>query len=160
MVIAKLVMLLADFYNTSYFGKSCSILIIYECTKFGGTSLVWIFFLWIFRESQTFSLGYFMGPNFFLVGISWVKNIFLCVYCGFQIFSCGYFHWVQDFFLWLFRGSQILSRGYFVGTKYFLVAICGSQFFSCGYFVYSICSIKTMVKNKDIYLKLSVKMPQ
>ena len=101
-----------------------------------------------------------MGPNFFLVGISWVKNIFLWVYCGFQIFSCGYFHWVQNFFLWLFRGSPIFSRGYFVDTKYFLVAICGSQFFSCGYFLYSICSIKTMVKNKDIYLKLSVKMPQ
>ena len=49
--------------------------------------------------------GYFVGPNFFLVGISWVSN----------------------FFLWVFRESQSFSSGYFVGQKFFLVGISWVQ---------------------------------
>ena len=33
----------------------------------------------------------FVSPKIFLVGISWVQNIFLRVFRGFQIFSHGYF---------------------------------------------------------------------
>ena len=66
----------------------------------------------------------FMGPKFFLVGISWVLN----------------------FFSWVFHGSEIFPRGCFVGPKFFLVGIsrvqnffsrifCGSKIFSRGYFV-------------------------
>ena len=59
------------------------------------------------------AFGYFVGPNFFLVGISWVSS----------------------FLLWVFRGSQSFSSGYFVGPKFFLVGISLVQnFFSCGEF--------------------------
>ena len=54
------------------------------------------------------AFGYFVGPNFFLVGISWVSS----------------------FLLWVFRGSQSFSSGYFVGPKFFLVGIRWSKIFS------------------------------
>ena len=40
---------------------------------------LWVqyFFLWVFRGSNFFSCEYFVGPKFFLVGISRVRNIFL-----------------------------------------------------------------------------------
>ena len=55
---------------------------------FVGISWVPIFFSWVFRRSQIFSCGYFVGPKVFLVGISWV----------------------QSFFSWVFRGSKISSH--------------------------------------------------
>ena len=50
--------------------------------------------------SLIFFRGYFVGPNFFLVGISWV-----------HIFSRGYF-----------RGSKVFSCGCFVGTWWIYTA--------------------------------------
>ena len=44
------------------------------------------FFSGVFRGSKIFTRGYFVGLNFFLVGLSWV----------------------QSFFSWVFRGSKIL----------------------------------------------------
>ena len=60
-----------------------------ECAKFRGSRVVvglvglvpscllgisWVqnIFLWVFRGSQIFSRGYFVGLKFFLVGILWV----------------------------------------------------------------------------------------
>ena len=62
----------------------------------------------IFRGSQIFSRGYFVGPKVFFVGISWVRKFFSLV----------------------FRESQIFSRGYFVGPKFFLMGILWVQIFS------------------------------
>ena len=55
---------------------------------------------WVLRWSKTFSRGYFAGPRYFLVGISWV----------------------QSFPSWVYRGSKIFFRGYFVGPKFSLVS--------------------------------------
>ena len=63
---------------------------------------------------QVFSLGYFVGPNFFLVGILWVQNFSSWVWGGSKIFS---------------RGSKIFSCGYDVGPKFFLVGISWVQYF-------------------------------
>ena len=61
---------------------------------------------------------YFVGSNFFLVGISWVQNIF----------------W------WVFLGSQFFYRGYFVGPKFFLLGILlGLKFSLVGNFVILSC---------------------
>ena len=43
--------------------------------------------------------GYFVGSEYFLVGISWVQSLFS----------------------WVFRGSKIFSRGYFAVPKFSLV---------------------------------------
>ena len=53
------------------------------------------------------------------IGISWVQNILLWVFCGFKIFSCGYFLspkfyllgilWVQDFSCWYFVGPKFCN---------------------------------------------------
>ena len=45
------------------------------------------FFSWIFCGSRIFSRGYFVGLQFFLVGISWVPIFFTWVFRGFKIFS-------------------------------------------------------------------------
>ena len=50
----------------------------------------------VFAECAICLRGYFMGPKYFLVAISWVQNIF-------QFFSRGYFV-VLRFFSWVFRG--------------------------------------------------------
>ena len=42
-----------------------------------GISLDSNFSSWVFRGSEIFSRGYFMGPTFFLVGISSVQDVFL-----------------------------------------------------------------------------------
>ena len=39
-------------------------------------------FLWVFRGSETFSRGYFIGLKPYLVGILWVWNFFSWVFCG------------------------------------------------------------------------------
>ena len=69
---------------------------------------------WVFRGSEIFSRGYFVGFNFFLVGVWWILN-----------FSSS-----------VFRLSKFFSRGYFVGSKFFLVRFRGfNLFFSHGYFI-------------------------
>ena len=55
----------------------------------------------------------FVGPKFFLLGISWFRN----------------------FFSWPFHGSRIFSRGPFVGPNFFLVGISWVQNFSRRYSV-------------------------
>ena len=63
--------------------------------------------LQVFRVSEGFSHGYFLGPNIFLVGISWVQN---------------YFSWVfsrSRFFLsWIFRGSKYLNISFLMGISW------------------------------------------
>ena len=49
------------------------------------------------RESENFSLGCFVGPEYFIMGISWV----------------------QFFFSWIFRESKIFPPGYFVGPRFY-----------------------------------------
>ena len=78
----------------------------------------------------------FVGPKFFLVGISRVQNFFLVGISR-----------VPKFFSWVFYGSKTYCRrGYFIGSKCFLVGILrirnfislvfrGSNIFSSGYFV-------------------------
>ena len=70
------------------------------------------------RGSEKFFCGYFVGSEYFLMGISWVSNSFSWVFRGFKIFSRGYFVGpkfspvgilrVKDFFSWLFPGPKIL----------------------------------------------------
>ena len=59
-----------------------------------------------------------VGPKFFLVGISWIQNIFSWVFLRFNFF-----------FLWLFRGSKYFTHGYFVDLSFLLVGIPWIQFF-------------------------------
>ena len=68
--------------------------------------------------------GYFVGSKFFLVGVSWVQNVFLWVFCG-----------SKYFFSQVFRGSKMFSRGYFVGPKIFFVCFFWVRNFSRGYFI-------------------------
>ena len=67
--------------------------------------------------------GYFVGPKFFLVGVSWVRIFFLCRYfLGSKVFLAGV-SWVQNFFSWIFHEFKISPRGYFVSSNFFLVGI-------------------------------------
>ena len=45
------------------------------------------FFLVVICGSEIFSRRYFVGLNFFLVGISWLLNIFSWVFCRSRLFS-------------------------------------------------------------------------
>ena len=47
---------------------------------------VWNFFSWVLYGSKSFSVGYIVDPNYFLVGTSWVQNFFLQVYVGPKFF--------------------------------------------------------------------------
>ena len=74
--------------------------------------------LQVFRVSESFPHGYFLGPNIFLVGISWVQNYFSWVFRGSRFFLSWIFRgskylnisflmgisWVRDFFSWLIHG--------------------------------------------------------
>ena len=77
----------------------------YECAKFRGSRV----------SSDVVPLclrafvGISWGPNFFLVGISWVQSFFSLVFRGSKIFLVG------------IRGSEIFSSGYFAGPKFSLV---------------------------------------
>ena len=62
------------------------------------TSLCWF---------KMFSRGCFVGPKYFLLGISWVQNIFS----------------------WVFREFKSFPRGYFMDQKFFLVDISWVQNF-------------------------------
>ena len=88
---------------------------------FGGILRVQIFFSWVFRRSKIVSLGYFVSPKFFFVGISSLQN-FWRVFRGFKYFSHGYFVGPK-FFSWVFRGY-----------KYFSSGILWVYFFPCGEF--------------------------
>ena len=86
--------------------------------------------LWLFRGSKLFSRRYFVGPKYFLVGISWVQIIFSWVFLGPKYFLVG-ISWVQIIFSWVFRGSKMFPCRYFVSPKIFLVGIsCARNFFS------------------------------
>ena len=59
------------------------------------------------RGFEIFSHGYFMGPRFFLVGISWVRHFFSWVFfVGPKFYLVG-ISWVQHFS----RGFEIFSSG-------------------------------------------------
>ena len=112
----------------------------YECAKFSGSCAIvglvglmpsyhrafmgssWVinFFSWLFRGSSIFSRGYFVGPQFFLVGILWVPIFFRGYFVGLKFFLVGIL-WVPNFFSWVFHGSQIFSRGYFADSNFSLV---------------------------------------
>ena len=74
--------------------------------------------------------GYFVGPIFFLLGISWVQNFSRGYFVGLKVFLVG-ISWVWNFFSRVFRGSKI----FLVGPKFFLVSIFVGPKFSRGYFV-------------------------
>ena len=97
------------------------------------------FFSCVFRKSKNFSRGYFVGPKFFLVGISGVNIFSRGYFRGSKIFSRGYFgaqkffswifswvqnffswifSWVQNFFSWIFRGSKCFFRRCFIHTSW------------------------------------------
>ena len=75
--------------------------------------------------------GYFAGPKYFLVSISWIQTIFSRAFHGPKIFSRGFSvcqkfflvgnSLIKDFFSWIFRWSMSFSHVYFVGPKFFRV---------------------------------------
>lgn len=85
--------------------------------------------------SKIYFRGHFFGPKCFLVGISWVQNIFLgskiflSGICQSKVFftwefllvriffSCAVL-WVQNFFSCIFYGFINFCRGYFMGVSY------------------------------------------
>ena len=90
-------------------------------------------FSWVFRGFGIFSHGYFIGPKFFLIGISWVQNFSVRYSEGPKCFLLG-ISWVENIFSWLFCASEFIllwvicrfksfSLGYFVGSIFFPVAI-------------------------------------
>ena len=99
-------------------------------------------FWWVFRGLEIFSCEYFVGPNFFFVGISWVPMLFSWLFVGPKCFvwvfrrSKMFYSCVvrgsKKFVSWVFRGFQIFSRGCFVGPKLFLVVFCGYKIFLVG----------------------------
>ena len=72
-----------------------------------------------FLVASNFFYGYFVGLNFFFVGFSWVQN-----FCrGYFVNGKFYFvviSWFHDIFWWVFRGPKI-----FVGN--FLIFNCWSH---------------------------------
>ena len=100
---------------------------------------------WCLRRSKVFSRVYFVGPKFFLVGVSWVR-IFLSrvfgrskfffvgilwvqkwAFRGFKIFFLVGVSWIQNFFSWVCCRSKIFSHAYFVGPKILFVGISWVQ---------------------------------
>ena len=83
---------------------------------------------WVFREPKISARGYFVGPKFLLVGISWA----------------------QKTFSWVFRGSQY----FFVGPRFFLVGISWVLNFLS--WVTSLFSVADRMRESgiEIYLKL------
>ena len=87
---------------------------------------------WVFRELKISARGYFVGPKFLLVGISWAQKTFSWV-----------ISWVPIFF-----------RGYFVGPRFFLVGISWVLNFLS--WVTSLFSVADRMRESgiEIYLKL------
>ena len=115
--------------------KTLSKLLSMECAKFCGSC----------GNVPSYLCGYFVGPNYFLVGILWVQNIFSWVFRGFKLFSRGYFVGPKYFLVGI-SWVQIIFSWVFLGPKYFLVGISwvqiifswvfrGSKMFPCRYFV-------------------------
>ena len=108
-----------------------------------------IFFV-VFCEYKIFSRGYFVGlklfswvfvgPKYFLVGISWVQNIFSWVFVGPKFFLADTF-WTQNF-----------SREYFVGPIFFFV-LRGSNFFVVVDFVIERFSVAGCMSKSDLWQK-------
>ena len=65
-----------------------------------------IFISWVYRGYKRFSRGYFVGPKFFLVGISWVRTLLSWVFCGSNFFYRGYFHDSKIFSCWLYKKND------------------------------------------------------
>ena len=82
---------------------------------------------WGFHESDNFSRGYFVGLNFFLMGVSWVQN----------------------FFSWVFHGYELFSRGYFVGPKFFRVDFSWVHFFIVANNVIQKFSVVCLMRKSD-----------
>ena len=87
------------FQNVLNFGKLA-------CSIKRDIENIFIHFLFLAIVPSSFR-GYFLGPKFFLVGISWVQNIFS----------------------WAFHRFKTFSRGYLVGPKFSLVG--NFVIFSC-----------------------------
>ena len=87
---------------------------------FLGSSWVLNFFSWLFDAFQIFSRGYFVGPVFFFVGISWSRFFSPGYFVVPQFFLVG-FSWVPNFFSWVSRGFKIFSRGEFRNFLVFAV---------------------------------------
>ena len=116
-------------------------------------------FLWVFRGSEFFFRGYFMGANvifvvirgsqMFCVGISWLQNVLLVRSSWVKKICFVGISWVPNFFSW-----------YFVGTKFFSSVFRGPNFFS--YFqnfhswaISYFSVVRRMRKSStEIYLKL------
>ena len=81
--------------------KTLSILLSMECAKFCGSC----------GNVPSWLCGYFVGPNYFLVGISWVQSIFSWVFRGSKMFPCRYFV-SPKIFSWVFLVPEIFSRGF------------------------------------------------
>ena len=91
---------------------------IHEWVKFPGSRAIVGLVPSCLCGPKIFSRGYFMGPKYILVGISWVSSIFLWVFRGSKLFFrrcfvCPKFFvrvisWVKNFFSWVFCRSKIL----------------------------------------------------
>ena len=74
-----------------------------DCAKFSGSRII----VSLVGLVPSCLCGYFVGPRFFVVDISWVRY----------------------FFSWVSRGSKIFFRGYFEGPTFFLVDFSWDQNF-------------------------------
>ena len=70
--------------------------------------------------------GYFVGSKIFFVVISWLWNLFSCLFRGSKIFAWVFvdpkfflmgISWVRIFFSWVFRGSIFFSFSWFRDSK-------------------------------------------
>ena len=78
-------------------------------SRHGATVPSWVrnIFSWAFHGSKIFSRGYFVGPKFVFMGISWVRHFFSWVFSvGPKFYLVGIL-WVQHFS----RGFEIFSCG-------------------------------------------------
>ena len=96
-----------------------------ECAKFSGSHAIVSHresrdFSWVLRGSQIFSRGFFAGPRFLLVGISWVQNFSGPVFREPKNFLVG-ISWVQSFFLCVFCRSTIYSHWVFCESDFFIL---------------------------------------
>ena len=130
----KTVSLLLILNECAKFLGSCAIVglegLVPVCHRaFVGILWVHIFFANVFSESKICSRGYFMGPEFFLVSISWVQKLSFQAIRGSKIFFSRVFHQSKI----LSRGcleSEIVYHVYFVCPTLFLVSIsCVRNFF-------------------------------
>ena len=85
----------------------------------------------------------FVGPKYFPVGISLVSDFFPSVFCGSNLFFCGYV-----------VGPRFFSHGYFVGPRSFLVGVSWvHKFFLWVISQFSVVS-RMRKSGTEVYLKL------